>query len=109
MRLSATRSRNKGEERRESERNAMPTPTDPREEYASTYIVQDRSNQEEMTRLQIQDQMVTTGMGGVLPEQSDPTVFQRVLDVGCGTGGWLIQAAQTYPSMTKLLGVDISA
>src|ERR1700737_4062615 len=61
---------------RESERKAMSTPTDdPRQEYASTYLVQDRSNQEEMTRLQIQDQMVTAGMGGVLPEQKETANF----------------------------------
>jgi ubiquinone/menaquinone biosynthesis C-methylase UbiE len=52
--------------------------------------------------------MVTTSMGGVLPEQPDPTIFQRVLDVGCGTGGWLIEAAKVYPSMRQLVGVDRS-
>ena len=87
----------------------MSTPTDPRQEHPSTYVVQDRSNEEELTRLQVQDQMMTTGMGGVLPEQPDPTIFQRVLDVGCGTGGWLIEAAKTYPGMTRLIGVDVSS
>ena len=86
----------------------MSTSDQPRREHPNTYFVQDRSNLDEMTRLQIQDQMLTTGMGGVLPEQSDPTIFQRVLDVGCGTGGWLIEAAKTYPSMSMLVGVDVS-
>jgi ubiquinone/menaquinone biosynthesis C-methylase UbiE len=81
---------------------------DPRREHPSTYWVADRSNEEELDRLRLQDQLVTAGMGGVLPEQSDPTVFQRVLDVGCGTGGWLIEAAKTYPSMTLLVGADVS-
>jgi len=45
----------------------------------------------------------------VLPEQLDPASFQRVLDVGCGSGDWLIQAAKTYPSMSLLVGVDISS
>ncbi len=79
-----------------------------RQEHPSTYFVQDRSNNEEMTRLQIQDRMLTASMGGVLPEQHDPTRFGRVLDVGCGTGGWLIEAARTYPTMTHLVGVDVS-
>src|SRR5262245_26393488 len=82
-------------------------PETPRE-HAHTYVVQDRSNQEEMTRLAVQDEMFTTGMGGVLPEQADPTSLRYVLDVGCGTGGWLIETAHTYPQMERLVGVDIS-
>jgi ubiquinone/menaquinone biosynthesis C-methylase UbiE len=87
----------------------MSTPTDPRREHPSTYFVQDRSSEDELTRLQLQDQQVTAGMGGVLPEQLDPASFQHVLDVGCGSGDWLIQAAKTYPSMSLLVGVDISS
>ncbi len=87
----------------------MSTHDNQRREHPSTYFVQDRSNEEELTRLQIQDQMITAGMGGVLSEQLDPTIFQRVLDVGCGTGGWLISAAKTYPSMSELVGVDVSS
>jgi ubiquinone/menaquinone biosynthesis C-methylase UbiE len=45
-------------------------------------------------------------MGGVLPELADPTALRRVLDVGCGTGGWLMETARTYPSIKKLVGVD---
>ncbi len=86
----------------------MTIPHQPRREHPSTYFVQDRSNTDEMTRLQIQDQMLTKSMGGVLPEQSDATIFHRVLDVGCGTGGWLIEAAKAYPTMTELTGVDVS-
>jgi ubiquinone/menaquinone biosynthesis C-methylase UbiE len=91
------------------EHAAMSTPTEPQREHPSTYFVQDRSNEEELTRLQIQDQIVTTGMGGVLPEQPDPLIFQQVLDVGCGTGGWLMEAARTYPTMSLLVGVDVSS
>jgi ubiquinone/menaquinone biosynthesis C-methylase UbiE len=74
----------------------------------STYWVQDRSNKEEMARLRTQDQMLTADMGGVLPEQADPSRFQSVLDVGCGIGNWLIEAAKTYPNMSKLVGIDVS-
>lgn len=76
-------------------------------EHPSTYTVQDRQNKDERIRLTIQDRMITTAMGGVLPEQSNGAIFQRVLDIGCGPGGWVIQAAQTYPTMT-VAGIDVS-
>lgn len=85
----------------------MASPSDPRREYEGTYFVLDRSNKDELTRLMIQDRMLTAGMGGVLPEQPHPETFHRVLDVGCGTGAWLIQAAKTYPGISQLMGVDI--
>lgn len=86
----------------------MSTPTNPRREHPGTYYVADHLNEQELSRLDIQDQMITAGMGGVLPEQPDPAIFHRVLDVGCGTGGWLIEAAKAYPTMSLLSGVDIS-
>lgn len=81
----------------------------PRQELASTYVVQDRSNLTEMERLFFQDEMLTTAMGGVLAEQENPQALRRVLDVGCGTGGWLIETAKAYPQIELLIGVDISA
>src|SRR5262245_60949657 len=86
----------------------MSTPTNPSHEHPSTYFVQDRSNEEEMARLKLGDDLATAGMGGVLPEQPDPTRFQQVLDVGCGTGGWLIALAKAYPTVKSLVGVDIN-
>ncbi|MBA2681538.1 MAG: class I SAM-dependent methyltransferase [Ktedonobacteraceae bacterium] len=77
-------------------------------EHPSTYFVQDRSNEEELTRLRIQDQLLTKGMGGVLPEQEDLGRFQHVLDVGCGTGTWLITLAQQLPDAKRLVGADVS-
>ena len=87
----------------------MSYPAEPQRESANTYIVRDRSNPDEMARLEVQDKMVTTAMGGVLPEQADPASLQRVLDVACGTGGWLLETALTYPTIEKLVGVDISS
>jgi ubiquinone/menaquinone biosynthesis C-methylase UbiE len=87
----------------------MSMSSNPQKEQPSTYFVQDRNNQDEMKRLEIQGSMVTASMGGVLPEQSDPTRFQSVLDIGCGTGGWIIETAKTYPSISCLVGVDISS
>src|SRR5579883_26263 len=87
----------------------MPSYTEPsRPEHPSTYFVTDRSNADELRRLQVQDELITAGMGGILPEQPDSTVFRRVLDVGCGTGGWLIALAHALPEGGPLIGVDIS-
>lgn len=86
----------------------MATPLEPRKnEQPSTYFVQDRENKTELDRLAIQDRMITNAMGGVLPEQPDPTVFRHVLDIACGSGGWVIEAARAYPTMS-LIGIDIS-
>jgi ubiquinone/menaquinone biosynthesis C-methylase UbiE len=83
-------------------------PNDPRRQSSGTYFA-DRSSLDEMNRLALQDRLTTQGMGGVLPEQPDPTIFHRVLDVACGTGCWLIEMAKTYPGMTRLVGVDTSS
>jgi ubiquinone/menaquinone biosynthesis C-methylase UbiE len=81
---------------------------EPYQERPSTYVVQDRSNLEELRRLQVQEHLITVALGGVLPEQSDPARFQHVLDVACGAGGWLIELAKTAPTISQLIGVDIS-
>ncbi|MBA2679716.1 MAG: class I SAM-dependent methyltransferase [Ktedonobacteraceae bacterium] len=86
----------------------MPSEPSARREQPSTYFVQDRSSKAERDRVTIQDQMLTHSMGGVLPEQPDPALFHHILDVGCGTGSWLIDAAKAYPDMTTLVGADIS-
>lgn len=81
---------------------------EPKPEQPSTYFVSDRSNQAELNRIQIQDHMLTTSMGGVLPEQPAQATFPRVLDIGCGTGNWLIELAKSRPDCTLLIGVDAS-
>ncbi len=86
----------------------IPSFNSQRKEHPSTYFVQDRSNKEELQRLQIQDHLLTTAMGGVLPEQPDPLRFKRVLDIGCGPGGWLIELARAYPDCETLIGIDAS-
>jgi ubiquinone/menaquinone biosynthesis C-methylase UbiE len=78
-------------------------------EQPSTYFVQDRSNLDELKRIQLQDQIVTAGMGGVLPEQENLEHFKRILDVGCGGGGWLVATAQALPHASLLIGVDANS
>lgn len=78
-----------------------------RNELSSTYIVQDRHNQEEIVRLTVQDQLFTAAMGGVLGKQEGSAQFRKVLDIGCGTGGWIIETALAHPEMS-LVGIDIS-
>src|SRR5579859_2582967 len=80
----------------------------PNPEQPDTYAVQGLSDDEELNRLRIQDQLVTSSMGGIWPEQTAPIRFERVLDIGCGPGSWLIEVAQTYPHISKLVGVDIN-
>ena len=77
-------------------------------EHPSTYFAEDRSSKDDLIRLLLQDRMMTQAMGGVLSEQPDLSRLRRVLDVGCGTGGWLIALAQAYPAIETLFGVDIS-
>jgi ubiquinone/menaquinone biosynthesis C-methylase UbiE len=76
------------------------------QEQPNTYFILDQANRDERKRLSILDSTTTASMGGVLPEQPDPLAFERVLDVGCGTGGWLIELAQTLPQATTLIGMD---
>lgn len=86
----------------------MPTPIDPRgKDNPSTYFVSDSGSEVEMIRLIIQDNVVTAGMGGPLAEQPKPEELRRVLDIGCGPGGWILEAATAYPLMS-LVGIDIS-
>ena len=75
---------------------------------SGTYIVKDPGSRKELERVRIQSEMVTTGMGGPLSEQADPTIFKRVIDIGCGVGDWLFTLAETCPTMTTLVGIDIN-
>ena len=73
---------------------------------ASTYINEGKKKAE-IRRLIIQSHMITAAMGGVLPEQTDTSIFHRVLEIGCGAGGWVLETAQTYPEM-NVVGIDIN-
>jgi cyclopropane fatty-acyl-phospholipid synthase-like methyltransferase len=47
-------------------------------------------------------------IGGALPSSLDLSQVERVLDVGCGVGGWVQEMAGRYPDI-EVIGVDRSA
>lgn len=72
----------------------------------NTYVL-DAENTAEMARLIQQDLLITRHMGGPLPERPDFTNISRVLDIGCGPGGWVHEVAAAHPSL-EAVGIDIS-
>jgi ubiquinone/menaquinone biosynthesis C-methylase UbiE len=78
----------------------------PQNELANTNFTE--INEQELARIALLDHLLTMSTGGVLPEQPDPACFRRVLDVGCGTGGWLLEGARQYPDRFVSSGIDIS-
>jgi ubiquinone/menaquinone biosynthesis C-methylase UbiE len=83
---------------------ALPEPPD--EQGKNTYVM-DAESSVEMARLMRQEQIITSGMGGVFPESIDLSSVERVLDLACGPGGWALEVAYTYNDM-QVVGVDIS-
>src|SRR5260370_14128683 len=81
----------------------MPTEPPPRED---TYICDPESGTE-MVRLTKQHRIVTKQMGGLFPQEVDLAAIQRVLDLACGPGGWVLDVAFAYPKI-EVVGVDIS-
>ncbi|MGH2508914.1 MAG: class I SAM-dependent methyltransferase, partial [Ktedonobacteraceae bacterium] len=66
----------------------------------------DIENAEEMERL-IKQAPLISEHAGLLPAQVVPTAGQRVLDVGCGPGEWVLEMARNYPHC-QITGVDIN-
>jgi ubiquinone/menaquinone biosynthesis C-methylase UbiE len=81
----------------------MPTEPPPRED---TYIIDPESGTE-MVRLTKQHRIVTRNMGGLFPQEVGLSAVQRVLDLACGPGGWVLDVAFAYPKI-EIVGVDIS-
>jgi ubiquinone/menaquinone biosynthesis C-methylase UbiE len=72
----------------------------------STYVV-DAESAAEMARLVRQDQLLTQDMGGIFPENPDLSNVQRIVDLACGPGGWVLEVAFRYTDI-EVVGVDIS-
>lgn len=59
----------------------------------------------EMARQLILHQRLCEAFGGLVPEQPNLSAVKRVLDVPCGSGGWAIDVARTYPHL-QVVGID---
>jgi SAM-dependent methyltransferase len=69
----------------------------------------DPESSAEVARLINLDRLVTQCMGGLFFEQSpaDLAAVHRLLDIGCGPGGWVQEVAYAYPKI-EVVGIDIS-
>src|SRR5947209_5536321 len=83
----------------------MTTPVNP--PHRNNAYFNDPESGAEMIRLIDQDRLITKGMGGLFAEQSDLSGINRVLDVGCGPGGWVLEMAFAYPQI-EVVGFDVS-
>lgn len=79
----------------------------PGEQPANTYIL-DAESGAEMARLLNQDRLLTRAMGGTFPERTDDlATINKILDIGCGPGGWVLDVAHQYQEK-QVVGIDIS-
>src|SRR5258708_12687277 len=67
----------------------------------NTYVI-DAESAAEMARLLDQDRLITTHLGGLLPERPDFAHIHNVLDLACGPGGWAQAVALARPEIEVL-------
>lgn len=77
-------------------------------EPSNSYVI-DPESAVEMARLLDQDDVLTQAMGGLFPELLDEALSTtyKILDIGCGPGGWGLGVARAYPDV-EIFGIDIS-
>ncbi len=78
----------------------------PLDSIANIYIL-DPNNDVEMVRLLAQHRFVTQLTGGLLPEPQNLANVHNILDIACGTGGWVLDMAKAHPEI-QVVGVDTS-
>lgn len=83
----------------------MTTPR--RIEWLGTYFVPNNEKKAEVARLQIEDSLFTSAMGGPLSEQAEPGTWKVVLDIGCGIGDWAAEVGTRYPGLA-VTAIDIN-
>ncbi len=69
------------------------------------YVV-DAENVAEMARLIRQARMLSEHLG-LLPAAVEPSPGDRILDIGCGPGEWVMEIGRRFPN-NQITGVDIS-
>ncbi|MBV9709613.1 MAG: class I SAM-dependent methyltransferase, partial [Ktedonobacteraceae bacterium] len=74
----------------------------------NTYVF-DAESPTELSRLMTQDRITTQAMGGPFSGLMDEEIagLRNVLDVACGPGGWVLDAAFAHPDI-EVAGIDIS-
>lgn len=72
----------------------------------NTYIF-DPESPAEMGRLINQGRQLTASMGGVFAGLPDTSQLHNILDVACGPGDWVLDAAFEHPEI-EVAGIDIS-
>jgi SAM-dependent methyltransferase len=74
----------------------------------NSYVI-DTESAAEMARMLDQDTLMTRALDGLLPEPVASSFKQdgRLLDLGCGPGGWVQEVLYAFPEI-EVVGVDIS-
>jgi ubiquinone/menaquinone biosynthesis C-methylase UbiE len=72
----------------------------------SAYVI-NAEDPAEIARVLYQHRLVTDNMGGPFPGEIDNSTLQRVLEIGCGPGGWVVDVA-FHHQKAEVVGIDIS-
>lgn len=74
---------------------------------AENSYVFEAENASEIARLLERNAFFKKAMGGLFPERANLDGIVRILDIGCGPGGWAVDVANSYPA-TEVVGIDMS-